>query len=341
MRTTRDTALDGVRGIAALCVVLSHVAAMSWNPFSDRIEEGTFVGRMLWHLGAPAVDIFFVLSGYVVTKAIVQRKPDYTEFLLGRMVRLYPIAWIAVLAGLLLRAGGLSAPPGASEALQALKGHLETSDILGFTTMLAPIPMANKVNPPLWTLVVEMQAALVMPLLAWAAVRRPQLVAVGWAFLAAVIVPALGWYYPYFFTGFGLGAALVVLEPRIPRAPRPYAALAFFMVALLCRHYLDTEEPSLRIPCALAAAGVVLMIRQGAARNVLESRPAAWLGSISYPLYAVHWPIMAAFCMTMGWYVGVTWAAVASIPVTMAVAMALERWVDRPAIALSRLMRRG
>jgi peptidoglycan/LPS O-acetylase OafA/YrhL len=337
----RDKALDGVRGIAALCVVLSHVAAMTWNPFSDGATGGTMVERLFWHLGAPAVDVFFVLSGYVVTQAIVARRPGYADFVFGRMVRLYPIAWIAVLAGLVLRSAGLVPPTGASAALHSLTETLTTSDVSGFATMLAPIPVANKVNPPLWTLVVEMQAALIMPLLAWAASKKPQALAVGWAFLAAVIVPALSWYYPYFFTGFGLGASLVFLEKRIPRAPRPRAVLAFFVAALLCRHYLNSEEPSLRIPCALAAAGMILAIRQGAGRAFLESRPCLWLGRMSYPLYAVHWPIMAAACMTLGWYVGVTAAALASVPVAMAAAMLLERWVERPAIALSRLMRRG
>jgi peptidoglycan/LPS O-acetylase OafA/YrhL len=339
MIEARDRSLDGLRGIAAFAVVVSHVAAMTWNPFYDKGADPAVWQKMLWHLGAPAVDVFLVLSGYVVAGALIRSRAGYGEYLLGRMARLYPVAWLAVLAGLALRVADLRIPGAMSAATVLIRDPLGASDMIGFATMIAPIPTVNSVNPPLWTLVLEMQAALIMPLLAWGARRDARILALLSLAVPTLAASLIGYAYPYYFTGFGIGAALVVFERRVPQAPRPAVVLIFFGAILLCRHFLDSEDAGLRVPCALAAAGVVLAIRQGAAHALLRSRVCSWLGDVSYPLYAIHWPVMAAFCMILGTRIGITAAAVISIPLSVALAWVVSRAVDRPAIALSRTLR--
>lgn len=338
MIKARDTTLDGIRGIAALCVAFSHVAAMQWVAGIDA-KDPTAWQWLLWHLGAPAVDLFMVLSGYVVAGSLSRRATPYGEYVLSRMVRLYPVAWIGVAFGLALRAAGLTPLIGMSSLISDLSTPILPGDMIGMTTMLAPIPRVNIVNPALWTLVLEMQAALAIPFILWLARRSALGVAIAGAFIPAIVAVALHEAYLLPMCGFVFGVVLSVVEDRIPQAPRPNGALLFFLVILLCRHYLSSDDPMLRVPCALAAAGVVLTVRQGAARRLLCGRIPEWLGAISYPFYAVHLPIMSAFAMTLGRHVGVPMAALASIPFSLVVARLVETAVDRHAVRLSRLVK--
>lgn len=338
MHKERDIALDGVRGMAALCVVFSHVASMTWTPFYDRREPGLFEWG-LWHLGAPAVDMFFLLSGYVVTRSLLRRPGTYGNYLLSRGVRLYPIAWMAVIAGALLRFANLPLIPGTSLILANIKSGVDALDIIGLMTFIAPLPPVNNINAPLWTLFVEMQAALAMPLLAFCARRNPRwLLPLG--ILGTIMVGgALGRTYPFYFAGFILGAALAGGEDQVVKAPKPLLVMIFFLPVLLLRHIMSSDDAALRVICAIGALGVLLSIRQGAANGMLTSRPSQFLGRISYPLYAVHWPVMVAFTLTGGAAYGITLSAFASMPVSILVAWMLSRMVDEPATRLARILR--
>lgn len=338
MTSQRDHELDGLRGIAALAVVLSHIAAITWVPFIDGGTPNAWQ-HALWYLGAPAVDMFLVLSGYVVTKSLTRRTQDYFPYILSRYIRLAPIAWMAVLAGLALRSVDMQPPPGTSESLLALAKPLGTWDILGFATLIAPVPQTEYLNPPLWTIFIEIQAAFAMPFLAAAAKRWPLATAPVGLALLLVVALASNFYYPIYFSGFVLGAALCTLEGRLPKAPRPFAIAIVGFAILMLRHVLSTEDPLLRPVCAIGAVLIILAVRQGAWNAALRSDVAQWLGRISYPLYAVHWPIMAAVVLVAGGLVHPAIAALCSIPLALAAATFARRHVDGPSVTLSHLVK--
>lgn len=337
MTKQRDRALDGLRGIAAMCVVLSHVAAMTWTPFSEE-RASTWLEWALWNLGAPAVDVFFVLSGYVIASSLLRRPAPYGEYVLSRLVRLYPIAWMAVCAGLLLRHFDLKPIIGMTSGLQ-IGQRLDLADVAGFMTFIAPIPMVNKVNAPLWTVVIEMQAALVLPFIVAAARRSIWPVLIGALLLPVLAVQVSGYSYPFYFAGFPVGVALAAAEGRIPKAPRPMTVLVFFVLLLMGRHVIQSDDAMLRVPGAIFAAGIIIAVRQGALRRLLEHRVLQWLGTISYPLYALHWPVMVAAAILFGSTIGIHGAALASIPASLLAALLASRLIDRPAIRLSNLLR--
>src|SRR4051794_31420883 len=83
--------LDGLRGVAVVAVVASHAVAGRSHAF-----VGGYVG----------VDLFFVLSGFVITSLLLRRRTGYPAFVRARVRRLYPpllaLVGITALAGLLV-----------------------------------------------------------------------------------------------------------------------------------------------------------------------------------------------------------------------------------------------
>lgn len=338
MRTGRDYTLDGLRGIAAMMVAFSHVANLTWIPYVDG-GEGALWQHLLWRLGSPAVDVFIVLSGYVVAKSLLKTEARLPTYFASRFVRLLPVAWGAVVAGLLLRALTGSPPDEATAYLRNLLEPLAFTDWLGFFTMIAPIPRSELVNPPLWTLVLEMQAVLLMPLLVGIAKKTAVWVLPLFFIIAAYALAfSTDWGYPLYFSGFALGTALAVHEPKLPKLEMPKIILIFAFAMLMSRHVTEYDSALMRPLYALSAVFIVYAVRSGAA-NFLLASPFQFLGKISYPFYALHWVVMAAMVFLVGEWTGIAAAALIGLVLAMPAAILFEHFIDRPAIALSHRMR--
>ena len=107
--------LDGLRGLAALAVFLSHVSLMLPAPsFFERAALTPL--HVLWD-GAAAVDLFFVLSGFVLALPFVgdtARELSYPAFMLRRALRILPAYWASLLLALVVR-DMLYAPAGLTD----------------------------------------------------------------------------------------------------------------------------------------------------------------------------------------------------------------------------------
>ncbi|MBZ9751795.1 acyltransferase [Deinococcus sp. HMF7604] len=323
----RDPGLDGARGLAALAVVLSHIAALTYVPWGPRAP--TPAEFALWHLGAPAVDLFFVLSGFVVARSLV-RRPQVGAYLQRRWARLAPVAYAAVGLGLLARQAAQAAPPGFSLLVtDHLRQALSPQDLWGALTLSLPALDANRLNPPLWTLVVEVQAALLMPLLTKAA-RWPWTLAL---LLPCAVSAALhGWTQALYLPLFLLGAVLARRAWRLPQ----WAALPGLLLGLgvlLQRHVTGSDDPFVRYLTAPGAALVVLALTSGAAGRLLAAPAAQWLGRVSYSLYASHFPLLltgAVLGSRLGWPPAV--GAVLALPGCALAALLIHRYLEQPMV---------
>jgi peptidoglycan/LPS O-acetylase OafA/YrhL len=151
------SALDGMRGVAALIVVERHRPEM-------------FFGTPA-HGGHLAVDLFFILSGFVIAYAYAQRLSDglgLGRFMLARVIRLYPLYLLATLFGAALFAAQLMvAPEGGARSWDRLAVSL------GFGLIFLPTPMAWSfdanalfpINGPAWSLFFELAVNLAFALL--------------------------------------------------------------------------------------------------------------------------------------------------------------------------------
>lgn len=298
-------ALDGLRAVAVVAVVAYH-ASLEHTP-------GGFFG----------VDVFFVISGYLVTSLFLLRSSsdrlsDTVDFWKRRALRLVPAALAAVLvtwlAFVLLdvrEPGSLS-----SEAAAAL-GYVANWFFLFrnqsyFETISQPSPFLH-----FWSLAVEAQFYLIWPLLLLAAMRfggrlatfamAISLAAVSTVVVASLYDPASDPSRAYYGTdsraaGLLLGAAVaIVLRPGFSgRGVRPVVEVTGWagMAALV---WLVTQvsefDPFIYqggfFLAASATVGVILAALHG--RNsvayVLSLAPLRWLGQRSYSIYLWHWPV--------------------------------------------------
>ncbi|MBR28013.1 MAG: hypothetical protein CML46_13860 [Rhodobacteraceae bacterium] len=291
--------VDGLRTIAVLGVLWAH--------FHVPGLPGGFLG----------VDVFFVISGYLITRLIIKEKLatggfSYRRFYLRRVRRLLP----AALATIAL-------------SLAAFFPILGEKDLISFLRSIpfAILPLAN-VNyylevgyfdtaaafKPLlhfWSLSVEEQFYFIWPTALLMLLAFPRAVLpVTLALLAASVIAAQLWfdidasatYYLLPFRAFELliGAALAMVSvshgERLA-ATRWASPLAILGMALVIFSYVVFDEAS-QLPGVLSlivGVGTALLITFGAAGpvgRVLTWRPTVWIGLISYSLYLVHWPII-------------------------------------------------
>ncbi|MBZ9752145.1 acyltransferase family protein [Deinococcus sp. HMF7620] len=312
----RVLAFDGLRGLLALAVVLSHVAALTFLP--GRTQPSSF-DYLLWHFGAPAVDVFFVLSGLVVARSYV-RRPALWPYLAARLRRLAPLGLLGAVLGLGLArplAASLPADLAPHGLLPILTEPLTGLDLQGVLTLgLGGWFEANRVNPPLWTLAIELYASALLPLMVWAARRW------GWTALLISLPLAFGMVFVFWplmvMPLFLLGVLLALQPPQVPARLLPLVGVLGAGV-LLCRHVLGSDDAYLRWLTALGAAGVLLAL-EGLQPAFFQQRWAQWLGERSYALYATHFPVMVA-AVWLGWNsIGVTGSGLLAVPVCLLVA---------------------
>jgi len=282
---TRFEAVDAVRGVAAMSVVVYHLAAYAYPaaPLSG---------------GYLAVDLFFVLSGFVLSHAYGQRLEQglsTPRFMLLRLVRLWPAYLIGILAGI---AFALAQAPAAKVGLAALCALLFIPLPLDLGEGRTLFPL----NLPAWSLFFELGANLAFVLFYRFLTGRTLLALLAVSAVGLVIVAIraeglhAGWA-PDNFVGGGPRAiygffAGVLIQRRWPEGlnlgPAPaLLALACLLVpvAIPLRAAFDVVVVTVVFPlCAAALAGATLSPRVG--------KMATTMGVISYPLYVIHMPFV-------------------------------------------------
>ncbi|MEI9850867.1 MAG: acyltransferase [Sphingomonas sp.] len=328
--------IDGVRAVAVLGVILCH-AGFTWIP-------GGFLG----------VDLFFAVSGYLIT-AIIRADLAHGSFSIARFYERRIRRIVPALMLMLL----LTIPPALwlllpddlqnfGESLVATSLFANNMLLLA-TTAYWGIDVQFKPLMHTWSLAVEEQYYLVAPLLmalAWRVARgRGVAIGIGAAtilsFLACLflerrlpmvdfflIVPR-GWEI-------GAGSLAALLEPRLrPLAgPRAAAMLALAGLAMAVVPLFTTAvgtPPGART--LIPVGGICLVLLFGGARDpagrLLGWRPMTWIGLVSYSAYLYHQPAFA-YLRLMSLDQPGAWAHAALIPPVFAVAWLSWRFVEQP-----------
>lgn len=298
--TTYRPDIDGLRAIAVMAVVLHHLSA--------RFVPGGYVG----------VDVFFVISGYLITKIIhgeiAAGTFTFASFYERRVRRIFP-ALIAVLAAVMLLGWFVYLPSDYLATLRAAVGTILFAANIVFWRDLKEGYFANdaKDNPLLhmWSLGVEEQFYIIFPIFLILCMRYargllvPILVACAAASLAlaAALVGAKS-VAVFFLTPFRVWELMAGCIVAIAALPQPASlrmrqSLALVaMLAIVVPVFAYTTETTFPgIAAVPVVIGTALMIHLGAegrtvVSTLLSWRPAVFMGLISYSLYLWHWPMI-------------------------------------------------
>ncbi|WP_323958995.1 acyltransferase family protein [Arthrobacter sp. JZ12] len=349
--THRNKPLDGLRAIAVSAVVAYHLA------------PGALPGGFL------GVDLFFVLSGYLITALAAEElrtsgRLDLRSFWTRRLRRIVPALVPVVLVTFALV---LLFPTGADRELRSQAFGAAT-----FSTNWVQVASGGtyfaESEPPLllhlWSLAVEEQFYLLWPLLLvllWRLWRvrsgdglplPAAFVVLAAAFASAGLMalnfsPAADPSRLYFGTethGFGLllGAwsALAgagtgrLLAPAASRVVLPAALLVLlaFFVVLHDDGAAAYQGGMFAFTAVTALVVAILRHPEGAAAGLLASRPLQWVGRRSYGIYLWHWPWTV---LVTGWLPAEAdaWAAAAVVPLTLTCAALSWRFLEKPILA--------
>ncbi len=286
--------IDGLRAIAILLVVLFHYEVP------------------LFAAGYVGVDIFFVISGFLITgilrHSIETGRFRYRDFYLRRARRLIPALFCVVIVTTLVACLILTPYELKIHALTAAATLTGVSNIafLAFTDYFSPKAVRQLLLMG-WSLSVEMQFYLVIPPFILFGLRRGGdglrrivLVATLLSFAATALTvhyrPVTAFYLmPFRLWEIGTGS-LIALGWSFGRLIRRRAAL-FPTAALLLglALFLPPSQPVLvRQVLAVAAAGLIVMPgASGLGQGLLASAPMVGLGRVSYSWYLWHWPPVA------------------------------------------------
>lgn len=330
--------IDGLRAIAVLAVVVFHA-------FPELLPGG-YVG----------VDVFFVISGYLISGVIcgqlARNRFSFADFYARRIKRILP-ALVVVLAAC-YAFGWITLLP---DEYKQLGKHIAAG--MGFVSNFAlwneagyfDASASSKPLLHLWSLGIEEQFYLVWPLALWlfAKMRRGALwlvVAVGTLSFAINLAtvhlsPVAAFYSPLSrFWELQLGCLLALLtrqwEPTQNPIPRKFADGLSIAGAVALGLSVALFNTDLAFPGAwalLPTIGTFLLIASGPDgwfnRHVLSRNVLVGIGLISYPLYLWHWPILS-FASIVEIGTPPAWVRVAAILASGALALATYLFVERP-----------
>jgi peptidoglycan/LPS O-acetylase OafA/YrhL len=340
-------ALEGLRGYAALLMVVYHAWVLTGGPLLGG-------GRSLISGGFLAVDLFFVLSAFVLClpAATTGSFGSWKDYALRRAARIVP-AYYAALAVALILFHPLAGPAADRRppTLDAVLAHLSFLQVEARLIPAYDGALGFRVNPVLWTMSVEVAFYAVLPLIALGFLRRPLLwLAVAVASTVALRALALSVddtttsdqllsLPPMFAADFAAGMAGAWLFARGVRLKGWMAALAIAasLAVLWASGGADANaarlgaRQSLWLAIATPVAFGALVLAAAAApqgwRALADNRVARWLGKVSFGVFLFHFPVMLWCLNTLGFERGTSADFVALLVASVAGSL-LAGWLS-------------
>lgn len=371
----RYRSLDGLRGIAALVVAICHTLLIQpglMNAYA--LPAGIEPGSLHWWLsfsplhlgwaGSEMVYIFFVLSGFVLTVPFMKRPPARKWFIYypKRLIRLYVPVWGAVgFSILLMTIFPRSFSPGDSLALVFQLSELNTDQILN-DLLLWPDPGFS--NDVLWTLKLEVMFSLLLPLVVIFSMVAPRLnpLKAILLFVPVFVFSTGGPDIKFFLPMFALGSIMAVERNRLKQfgswisgcqlGGAIWAALILVALMMLNSNWnllaytMDSERlagllPTARALILLGACLLIFISVEGPMGGWLDTPALQWLGSRSFSLYLVHWPIIVTVALVLGGRPSLLMSLAVAVPVFLIAAEIFYRLVENPVKTLCHLLEKG
>jgi len=290
--TRRYYTLDGLRGVGALFVVLHHFAA-----------DFSFATAVRGYL---AVDLFFCLSGFVLTRGYAGKLANgmaFEQWMGVRLRRLYPLFFLSIVIGF---AGAMFGLPG-SELSPV--GRLMALD---FNLLMLPAPTAMRAMFPLnfvaWSLLIEM---LLSVQFYWTSKLRDRdiwcllLIGLAGLFTLRVVVGYVSGGYSWHDLPMGLVRGLFsfsagMLIARKTDGRHIVSHLAWAPLAASALIFAANPPHGAAYDLAMIILGFPMIVLASVHLEPLSPRPFKLAGDLSYPCYALHWTTFFAVVTIFG-----------------------------------------
>jgi peptidoglycan/LPS O-acetylase OafA/YrhL len=304
--SSRYAYLDGIRGVAAILVLVRHT--------------GNF-----WHIGFfrsyLAVDLFFILSGFVIAYAYDEKlrggKISITQFVKIRLIRLYPVFLMSVLVcALVVVAAILFDPPGTAPSIA------EIAPVIALTALYLPSHLSGSndlfpLNAIYWSLFFELLVNVVYAVVRpWLSTAVLSIVASSFGLIVAFIAfenetlnVGFTWGFGPIAAGFARAAFGIFLGLLLFRVRGPFISrfggmvgpwLAFFLVcALLASPSAERFDAVVDILAVALVFPLSILFASQPSRTRFEGLLLI-LGSASYPIYVFHRPVAALITRVAG-----------------------------------------
>lgn len=376
----RLTALDGLRGVAALVVVVYHTLRLDegfrhgifrYQPEGPLSSALTITPLRALVDGTLAVWIFFVLSGYVLSRRFWRgQRTDWGSYAVRRAIRLYVPLWGSAVVAVVLLAlrqslGGVGSGVVDLDAAGTSVGHLVAN--LGlFGLDSAPI------NGVWWSMRWEVWFSALLPVILAALVavgcgprRRFRhtplvfgVVCVGLIGLQPSVaryldLPQIVGKFELYLPMFGVGVALAAYEDTIVRSRwwryryRGWSLLFLGLVLLGLRGPLGAlrVDGTMSSPLAnglantfgILGAGTIVALCVGWPTGIraLSTRAVDWVGTRSYSLYLVHLPLLHVLTVWFAMEAAPVWYVCTVVASSLVLAGVFYRFVEAPSIRLA------
>ena len=341
--------IDGLRGLGILAVVIYH---SDFFPFL----KGGFTG----------VDVFFVISGYMISRSLYNRPslqfPRYlSEFYKRRIIRIVPALVVCLIVTII--ASTLFIPSSwlsdiiSKTGLSAFLGYSNFTLVWNSDRYFAP---RAEFNPFLhtWTLATEMQFYLLFPIIyyVWLRFRKSKSAAgyISWALLAVLGASSLGiallettanhdrafYLLPSRFWELAAGALLFQLHSNSVLLPKSKSAPRLLMIAgllLLGVSFAFADQQAFPFPWAMVPVLATTLLLCGIVgttdkaslvHRFLGSSAMVYIGKISYSLYLWHWPVAVLLRWTIGFHT--YWLLLLYLVAALVLATTSYRYVETP-----------
>ncbi|MBF8194275.1 acyltransferase [Nonomuraea sp. K274] len=342
MRTPAERlyAIDGLRLLAALCVVLFHYTFSGWAGGNSPV---TFAAESAWSkYGYLGVDLFFLISGFVVLMSAWGRKPR--AFVVSRVVRLYPAYWVGIVITALV-----------TVTLGQSLFQVSLPQVLANLTMFQAVPNIENVDVVYWTLWAEMRFYVLILAFTLIGMTRARVMVGMWAWLGLTVLVEAGVlpgvadlvvqseFSHYFIAGmalfmlykFGLNVQIALLVP-ICLGNAVYRAIGY--ANAVGERYEVTYSPVV----ITAVVVIIFLVMTLVALRLTNRLAKPWLvtaGALTYPLYLLHAHVGFIVLDRLGAAVNKYVLLTGLIVVMLAAAYLVHRLVEQPlAPRLKRLL---
>ncbi len=315
----RNLPMEGLRGLAVILVFFVHYHSL----FGIRIRPDSFtfaLSTFLWNMGHSGVDLFFVLSGYLIYRAIIRKNINYGAFIKRRIERIYP-TFLSVLAiyltlSFLLPSENKIPEDTVNAGIYILQNILLMPGLFDIQPIITVA----------WSLSYEFFYYLLIPLLVWALRMRRWSSSFRLSFFIMLLL--LYTFFSFFrntphFQLVMFIAGILIYEittsysPSLNISPHiDYLALFVLMIAFplifvltdssgLIAFAVPTYGYSYRVIVLFASFFLFVIVcfrSRGLLRNIFSWTPLRWLGNMSYSYYLIHGLTLKGINLCIIWF---------------------------------------